>query len=223
MQYLDLSDYNFSYSSIITEAQLANLTNLKYLLLNQLVLNISTDWLPEYQALRIRLSYYHIGPKFPVWLSNQVNLQTLDISNNGIKDSMPDWFWNISATMTILDLSNNKTEGRLLQHLKFQAKGYSVGIFLHSNRFEGSVPYFSPNVGALYLSNNLISGIIPYDLGNFDGRTPQLFFLSLSSNNLTGSIPNTLCNLVGLVLLELSNNHLEGAIPNCWNNLTGLQ
>ncbi|KAH7667721.1 Non-specific serine/threonine protein kinase protein [Dioscorea alata] len=220
---LYLIDNNFNYSSIITEAHLANLTSLKYLLLNQLVLNISTDWIPGFHALRINLSYCHIGPKFPIWLANQVNLQTLHISNTGIKDSIPDWFWNITNSMTSLDLSNNEINGQLPHRMKFQAKGYSVGLFLQSNRFEGSIPYFSSNVYALDLSNNLISGIIPSDFGNFDGRIPHFGSLSLSSNNLTGNIPNSLCNLVDLVSLELSNNHLEGAIPNCWNNLTDLQ
>ncbi|XP_039135941.1 receptor-like protein EIX1 isoform X2 [Dioscorea cayenensis subsp. rotundata] len=134
---LDLSDNNFNYSSVITGAHLANLTNLKYLSFNQLVLNISTDWIPGFQALQINLSYCHCGPKFPVWLNNQVNLNYLDISNTGIKDSIPDWFWNITGTMTILDLSNNEINGRLPQRLKFQTDGYNnVGIFLRNHSLQ---------------------------------------------------------------------------------------
>ncbi|XP_039136152.1 receptor-like protein EIX2 [Dioscorea cayenensis subsp. rotundata] len=222
LQYLDLSDNNFNYS-VITEAHLANLTSLGYLSLNHFVLNISTNWIPVFQAYEIHLSYCHIGPKFPVWLANQVNLAVLDISNTRIKDLMPDWFWNITETMAILDVSNNEIKGRLPQRLKSQDEGYDLSILLGSNSFEGSVPYFSPDVYALDLSNNQISGNIPSDLGIFDGRTPQLNYLFLSSNNLSGIIPNSICDLVGLVLLELSNNHLEGAIPNCWNNLTSLR
>ncbi|KAH7667723.1 Non-specific serine/threonine protein kinase protein [Dioscorea alata] len=221
---LDLGGNNFNYSSVITEAHLANLTSLKYLSLNQLVLNISIGWSPGFQSLQINLSHCLIGPKFPVWLANQVSLSNLDISNTRIKASIPDWFWNFTETMTALDLSNNEINGQLPQRFKFQDKEYShVRIFLQSNRFEGSVPYFLPNVDVLDLSNNLISGIIPSDLGDFDGRTPDLYILSLSSNNLTGSIPNSFCNLAGLIVFELSNNHLEGAIPNCWNNLSYLE
>ncbi|KAM0948196.1 putative leucine-rich repeat domain superfamily [Dioscorea sansibarensis] len=137
---------------------------------------------------------------------------------------MPDWFWNITCTtISFLNLGSNEINGRLPQRLKFEDKGNVARIFLSSNRFEGSVPYFPPNVYALDLSNNSLSGIISSDLGNFGGIRPQLTYLSLSSNNLIGSIPNSLCNFKDLVLLELSNNHLEGAIPGCWNNLTGLQ
>ncbi|KAH7667711.1 Non-specific serine/threonine protein kinase protein [Dioscorea alata] len=217
-----LSDNNFNYSSVITEAHLANLTNLKYLYLDHLVLNISNNWIPRFQAIEIGLSYCRVGTKFPVWLANQVNLDYLDISNTGIKDSIHDWFWNITYTMSYLSLSNNDINGRLPHRLKFQANN-RVSIFLGSNHFEGSIPYFPPNVYALDLGNNSFSGIIPSDLGNFGGMQPQLTFLSLSSNDLIGIIPNSLCNLVDLVLLELSNNHIEGAIPSCWNNLTDLQ
>ncbi|XP_039135857.1 receptor-like protein EIX1 [Dioscorea cayenensis subsp. rotundata] len=218
---LGLGDNN--YSSVITEAHLANLTNLKYLLLDRMVLNISNEWIPGFQAEEISLSHCHIGTKFPIWLANQVNLQTLDISNVGIRDSMPDWLWNIIYTISFLDLSNNEISGRLPQHLKFQAARYIIGIFLHSNRFEGCVPYFPPNVHVLDLSNNSLSGIIPSDLGNFGEIRPQLTSLRISSNNLIGNIPKSLCNFKDLVSLELSNNHLEGVIPSCWNNLMGLQ
>ncbi|XP_039135855.1 receptor-like protein EIX1 [Dioscorea cayenensis subsp. rotundata] len=220
---LDLSDNNFNYSFIITEAHLANLTSLMFLTLNHLVLNISTDTIPGFQPSQIDLSYCHVGPKFPVWLANQVNLDSLDISNARIKDSMPDWFWNITNNLTFLDLSNNEISGRLPQRLKFQTEEDDSEIFLRSNRFEGSVPYFPHNIYALDLSNNSLSGIIPHDLAYFGGIRPQLNSFSLSSNNLTGNIPNSLCNLVDLVLLDLSSNHLEGAIPNCWNNLTSLK
>ncbi|XP_039135858.1 receptor-like protein EIX2 [Dioscorea cayenensis subsp. rotundata] len=223
---LDLSYNNFNYCySIITEAHLANLTSLKFLVLDHtnLVLNISTDWIPGFQADHIYLSDCHVGPKFPLWLANQVNLSSLDISNARIKDSIPDWFWNITYTIRFLNLSNNEIYGRLPQRLKFQSKEDRLGIFLGSNCFEGLVPYFPPNVYALDLSNNSFSGAIPYDLGNFGGIRPWLTFLSFSSNNLVGSIPNSLCNFVDLVSLELSNNRLEGVIPDCWNNLMDLQ
>ncbi|KAH7667699.1 Non-specific serine/threonine protein kinase protein [Dioscorea alata] len=157
------------------------------------------DWLGEFQNLTfLDLSYNSFHSSIPASIGKLSQLHELYLYSSALNGFIPESLGTLS-TLQILSLSGNALNGSIPQSL-------------------GRLSIF-----ALDLSNNLISGNIPCDLGIFDGRTPQLNSLSLSTNYLTGSIPNSLCNLVGLALLDLSNNHLEGAIPNCWNNLTSLE
>jgi len=96
--------------------------------------------------------------------------------------------------------------------------GHVSEIYLAGNNLIGNIPNFSnlPNLTFLNLYDNQLSGIIP----NF--TLPNLTRLVLSNNQLSGIIPNfTLPNLYDLYL---SNNQLSGPIPNfTLPNLTHLE
>jgi hypothetical protein len=53
--------------------------------------------------------------------------------------------------------------------------------------------------------------------------TTSVIKLDLSSNNLSGTIPNEIGNMTALETLNLGNNYLSGAIPEGINNLSFLQ
>ncbi|WRX28365.1 Leucine-rich repeat - like 10 [Theobroma cacao] len=92
----------------------------------------------------------------------------------------------IFATLTIIDLSNNK--------------------------FEGEIPRVIGNLSSvigLNLSHNYLIGHIPPSFGNLI----NLEWLDLSSNKLDGKIPEELLNLTMLSSLNLSTNELVGHIP----------
>ena len=74
------------------------------------------------------------------------------------------------------------------------------------------------NTTELSLSNNQLTGSIPPEIGNLTNLT----YLSLSHNQLTGSIPSEIGNLTALDLLSLSNNQLTGSILPEIGNLTNL-
>ncbi|MEK8018671.1 MAG: choice-of-anchor D domain-containing protein, partial [Candidatus Parabeggiatoa sp.] len=73
------------------------------------------------------------------------------------------------------------------------------------------------NVEILWLTENQLTGTIPTELGNLVNLT----VLDLSYNQLTGTIPTKLSNLVNLMGLDLSYNQLTGIIPDL-SNLTAL-
>nr|XP_043630883.1 receptor-like protein EIX2 isoform X1 [Erigeron canadensis] len=54
-----------------------------------------------------------MGPQFPNWLQTQTHLEDLDLSNSSIRDTIPEWFQNISSHLRILDLSDNEIHGNL--------------------------------------------------------------------------------------------------------------
>nr|ADO66723.1 somatic embryogenesis receptor kinase 3 splice variant 5 [Medicago truncatula]ADO66724.1 somatic embryogenesis receptor kinase 3 splice variant 6 [Medicago truncatula]ADO66725.1 somatic embryogenesis receptor kinase 3 splice variant 7 [Medicago truncatula] len=69
------------------------------------------------------------------------------------------------------------------------------------------------------LSSNNITGKIPEELGNLT----NLVSLDLYLNHLSGTILNTLGNLHKLCFLRLNNNSLTGVIPISLSNVATLQ
>ncbi|THU74443.1 hypothetical protein C4D60_Mb04t33420 [Musa balbisiana] len=199
---------------IMSEAHLGNLTELKYLYLsfNSLTLKVKRDWLPRFQLESLWMSSCKQGPEFPAWLQSQINISEIDISNAGIIDAMPNWFWSVISTAKYVSISDNQIGGHVpnLFHLNDLED-----LDLSSNYFEGPLPYFPSGLEFLDLSNNSFSGII--SLGIIMNM-PNLIELSFSENKLSGTIPLSICQLLALVALDLSKNMLSGELPNCWNN-----
>ncbi|XVF15854.1 hypothetical protein REPUB_Repub09cG0192000 [Reevesia pubescens] len=86
----------------------------------------------------------------------------------------------------------------------------------------GSIPvtfkYFS-RLENLYLSNNNISGTIPYFV---IGSLKSLTELGLSANQLRGSIPATIGKLVFLTKLDIHANNLSSSLPITFGKLKSL-
>jgi hypothetical protein len=74
------------------------------------------------------------------------------------------------------------------------------------------------NLSDLSLSRNQLEGTIPPQLGNLSSLT----FLALDENQLTGSIPSGLSKLSNLQQLYLNKNQITGKIPAWLGNLTNL-
>ncbi|CAJ1400762.1 unnamed protein product [Effrenium voratum] len=85
-------------------------------------------------------------------------------------------------------------------------------LSLSQNRLQGHIPSLAGlrELHHVDLSKNLLSGSIP-------SLPPNLAFLELADNYLTGTVSWELGRLQNLQLLDLSNNQLFGAIPNLRN------
>jgi len=66
-----------------------------------------------------------------------------------------------------------------------------------------------------YSTNNF--SVIPHDIGNY---LSSAFFISLSNNNLQGSIPHSLCKASNLQVLDISFNNISGTISPCLITMT---
>ncbi|XP_048422019.1 receptor-like protein EIX2 [Pyrus x bretschneideri] len=235
---------------VVSESHFSNLSRLTSLDLssNLLVLNFSSNWVPPFKLRYIYLRSCKMGPHFPKWLQTQNEYSYLDISDAGIVDILPSWFWGMTRdayrSLMFLNLSSNNLSGELpeclthFDHLVMLDLSYNafsgkipstVGslyqmetLKLRSNRFIGELPSSFKNCTSLQVidvGNNQLSGPIPKWLGV---SLQNLVILMLSSNNFNGSMPSELCRLTKIQNLDVSVNNISGAIPNCLSNLTAL-
>nr|GMD34057.1 receptor-like protein EIX2 [Ipomoea batatas] len=242
---LTLLDLSFnSLEGAISELFLSCLPNLQVLGLshNFLTLSLSSDWVPPFHLKVMKLSSCNLGPNFPTWLHTHMDFEYLDISCNGIRDFIPDWFWDLSDQLQYLNLSYNSLSGTLPNttlHLE-----HNCQIDLSYNEFAGEVkPFFSEAhllnlsknkffaatsllcssmvdawLAYVDISDNLLSGKLPDCHMNFS----SLFILNLANNNLSGKIPKSLGSLESLTSLDLSNNSFSGEVPSSLQNKSNL-
>jgi gliding motility-associated-like protein len=145
---------------------------------------------------------------------NLPKLQQLELSNNQFTGVLPD-FDKMPNLKRIQIISNNLT-GNIPN---FNYLPNLTQLYLYQNQLSGSIPNFEKltNLTSIDLSNNQLSGSIP----NFN--LPKLLYLTITYNNLTGSIPSSIGSLSNLIGLYLVGNKLTGTIPPEIGNLQKLQ
>nr|GMD72247.1 receptor-like protein 12 [Ipomoea batatas] len=241
LQCLDVSSNSFE--GVMNEAHFLKLSKLKLLKLSfnlGMSFNFSPDWNPPFQLDVIHFTSCKLGPNFPKWLQTQSGFSELDISNTGISDTMPNWFWDLCSKVECLDLSNNMIDGELPDlSTKF---GVFPEIDLSHNNFWGPIHSLPPKVKSLYLSNNSFEGSISFvcrvlkfmsiDLSDnqFSGEIPDCWLhlshlnhLNLANNNFSGKVPPSFGYLYFLKELQLRNNNITGELPSSLQNCTLLR
>ncbi|KHN04732.1 Receptor-like protein 12 [Glycine soja] len=243
----ELEDLNLVRNSLegeVTESHLSNFSKLEDLTLseNSLSVKLVPSWVPPFQLSSLELRSCKLGPTFPSWLKTQSSLNSLDISDNGINDSVPDWFWNNLQYMGDLNMSFNYLIGSI-PNISFKLRN-RPSVHLNTNQFEGKIPSFLLQAFGLILSENNFSDLFSFlcdqsTAANFDtldvshnqikGQLPdcwksvkQLVFLDLSSNKLSGKIPMSMGALVNMEALVLRNNGLMGELPSSLKNCSSL-
>ncbi|KAK4571671.1 hypothetical protein RGQ29_030187 [Quercus rubra] len=158
-------------------------------------------------------------PKFPQWLCSQRRMLSLDISYTQISDMAPPSFWNLSSQFQYLNLSHNLINGEIPNSPVILS---ASTIDLSSNHFKGLLPCISSNVYVLDLSNNSFSRSISHFFCFRVNEPKNIGHLNLEKNLLSGIIPDCLMNWNNLVVLNLGNNNFSGNIPASIGSLTNL-
>ncbi|KAM6547074.1 hypothetical protein CsatB_027810 [Cannabis sativa] len=218
LEILDLSVNSFD--GVIDEAHFTKLSKLYHLDLSSnklLQFNVSSNWIPPFNLQILGLGSCKLGSQFPKWLKTQNSLWQIDISNSGISQSIPNWFWNLTTQLSFANLSNNQISGTIEE--AYSSKMKLDDVDLSSNLFHGPIPSFLFKVRTLFLSNNRFSSL--NSLCNVTYH--YLNVLDISDNQLIGNVPNCLSKLKDIEYLDLSNNKLSGEIPNSIGSLSSIR
>eukprot|EP01018_Ginkgo_biloba_P021549 Gb_21564 [translate_table: standard] len=167
------------------------------------------------------------------WIGGFSRLQVLVLSFNNFHGNIPSEICYLSR-LHVLDLSNNNLTGiipmnlRLLQSMAQQndyggavlkfVTHFTEGLFLTTKGNTRWYKHIFRMFCLIDLSSNRLSGGIPEDIGELKG----LHSLNLSKNYLRGVIPEKVGDLVNLESLDLSWNNLSGRIPTSLAVLTFL-
>ncbi|KAL7594641.1 hypothetical protein Lser_V15G29001 [Lactuca serriola] len=164
------------------------------------------------------------GSQFTGSLSDEIqkfaSLESLYLSDNQLNGSISEKLWELPR-LQILDLSSNNLTVPSTYHLS--SLSYVKGIGLMSCKIGPHFPkwiHTLKNLTTLDLSNTAISDTTPLE---FWATWPsQLEYLNLSSNNISGKVPDLLSNFANLSVIDLSSNNFHGPIPNIASTLASL-
>ncbi|BFG22001.1 hypothetical protein CerSpe_082750 [Prunus speciosa] len=213
LQYLDLSE-NYNYNTNAENLDwLPRLSSLTYLDLSFVNLNNVFNWAEVINKLPelTNLTLFGCGLPSPIlstlsYINSSKSLASVDLNSNKLSTSIFLWLSNYNTSLVDLYLSDNLLAGSIpdvLGHMSSLAY-----LSLSINQLEVWAPHSFASLCSLQsldLSSNDLTGSLP-DLTNL-----SLQSLDLSSNDLTGSLPD-LTNLSSLEVLRLNNNKFSGAI-----------
>ncbi|CAK8538510.1 unnamed protein product [Lathyrus sativus] len=146
------------------------------------------------------------------------NIQLLDLSENNLSGQILKCLKNFSAMSQNVSWS---TYEWVLYHT-VEDRDNSLGFDLNALlMWKGAERPFKNNkliLRSIDLSSNQLTGDIPEEIGNLI----ELVSLNLSNNNLTGEITSEIGRLTSLEFLDLSRNHFYGLIPSSLTQIVRL-
>ncbi|KAM3345389.1 putative receptor-like protein kinase [Capsicum galapagoense] len=208
--------------------ELERVTSLRYLDLNGNEFEGSFPTvIQKFQDLEmLNLAGNRFEGRIPKFIGDLHHLRILMLASNSFNESIPEGLMMLE-NLQYIGLSRNNLSGPLPENLdglkmmtKTQNQTTIFGYF-YSLKFTGAqleivtkrqmqflVSVYSYNTG-FDVSSNALTGKIPEKIGLLNG----IPFLNLSHNNLTGLIPKTIGEMISLESLDLSYNQLTGEIP----------
>uniref|UniRef100_A0A1S3CFZ2 Leucine-rich repeat-containing N-terminal plant-type domain-containing protein n=1 Tax=Cucumis melo TaxID=3656 RepID=A0A1S3CFZ2_CUCME len=192
-------------------------------------------WFNIFTSLRVLLlKGNELEGPIPTQLCQITKISIMDLSNNKLSGTIPSCFNNItfgdikvnqtnipnfSDLEVTTDTSNVDTDNgcgnvNIYSRICYMFNTYSSTVqvevdFTTKHRYESYKGNILNYMSGLDLSSNQLTGEIPQQIGDL----VQIHALNFSYNRLVGNIPKVFSNLKQLESLDLSNNLLSGHIP----------
>ncbi|KAG9440565.1 hypothetical protein H6P81_020730 [Aristolochia fimbriata] len=213
LSYIDFSNNNFSGDF---PCSLGDLPSLVYLHMrnNSITGEISTILKNMKNLVVIDLAYNRFSGVLPTWGTVEEHLPYLSIlslRSNMIHGNISLQISQLSS-LQFLDLSYNMLSGVI---------PISFGKFIAMTTIHNGDEWFSRDIYGS-TKDSVWMNLKGVELEN-SGTLGFMNLIDLSSNNLSGDIPQELAHLLGLVSLNLSGNSLKGQIPNKIGELKQLE
>eukprot|EP00762_Andalucia_godoyi_P000580 ANDGO_05289.mRNA.1 MDIS1-interacting receptor like kinase 2 len=193
-------------------SSLGNLSNLTNLALhsNRLTGEIPTSIGGMLSLTSLDLSMNSLSGSVPSTIGSPAKLESIRLFANALQGPIPETIGNLPL-LADLTIHSNLLNGTLPQSMRLLLRLQVLDA--HSNRFSGTFPFFLfalPSLSIISLQLNQFSG--PVVLPSLVNTV--LHSMEFQFNNLSGALPQELCQYQGLQFLYLSNNMLTG-FPNC--------
>ncbi|CAL5366206.1 unnamed protein product [Camellia sinensis] len=187
----------------------------------------------------------------PPSIYNLSFLNVFSVAFNQLHGSLPPSFGFMFPDLQLLQLNDNQFTGTLplsisnfskIEHFQVEYNNFNgkitinfgrlqnlKGIALSDNNFGSGEPDDLAFIGSLANCSNLealgmevnqFRGVLPESVGNL---SKNLFALILGRNQIYGTIPSTISNLVNLDALGMEGNQFTGTIPTNIGNLPKMQ
>uniref|UniRef100_A0A0D9WIU1 non-specific serine/threonine protein kinase n=1 Tax=Leersia perrieri TaxID=77586 RepID=A0A0D9WIU1_9ORYZ len=181
------------------------------------------------------LASCNLTGEFPSFVTELLELEYLDMSQNSFTGSIPPGIWNLpklqnvylyknkftgdvvingkigATNLIVLDLSDNQFTGAIPASIGTLMNITELNLM--TNNFSGEIPASLaqlPSVVIMKLFENKLSGQLPAELGK---HSPFLRDIEVDDNDLTGPIPEGVCDNRRLWLITAARNRLNGSIP----------
>ncbi|PWA72124.1 protein kinase-like domain-containing protein [Artemisia annua] len=205
-----LSLSNNSFQGTIPH-ELGRLSRLRFLYVDENKFSgvIPTNLSGCFKLEKLWLAYNKLAGSIPKEMGLLSKLTRLVIDDNKLTGGIPSFLGNITS-MELFSAKENPFGGSIpdtLGHWKSLA-GFGIG----DCNLYGSIPHSIFNLSLLVnlsLSTNHLTGSLPLEIGN---QLPNLEFLQLRDNELTGVLPPSLSNCSKLGFLEMSRNNFSGKL-----------